>query len=227
MDKAKVLFVDDDVALGKLVMLALKTLGYRAEYCTSLVGIQGVVKEMSPNLIVLDVEIGEKNGIDAAAELKSVAPDTPILFVSSHVASSEVVRALDAGGIAYLKKPFEMEELIAYIRRYAPGFHVKGLPIGRLFALRVEDNMLMKGNEPVKRLTSFESKILKLLAQNMNHAVSRKQIESELWGGGSGSEHSLNNYIAKLRKYLAEDESLSLKVISQVGYMLAVNEEKL
>lgn len=227
MDKAKVLFVDDDVALGKLVMLALKTLGYRAEYCTSLVGIQGVVKEMSPNLIVLDVEIGEKNGIDAAAELKSVAPDTPILFVSSHVASSEVVRALDAGGIAYLKKPFEMEELIAYIRRYAPGFHAKGLPISRLFALRVEDNMLMKGNEPAKRLTSFESKILKLLAQNMNHAVSRKQIESELWGGGSGSEHSLNNYIAKLRKYLAEDESLSLKVIPQVGYMLAVNEEKL
>ena len=116
MEKTKVLFVDDDIALGQVVILALRALGYAAEYCTTLVGIQGVVQEMQPDIMVLDVEIGEKNGIDAVAELKLTAPDTPILFVSSHIAGSEVARALDAGGIAYLRKPFEMEELVAYIR---------------------------------------------------------------------------------------------------------------
>lgn len=94
MEKTKVLFVDDDIALGQVVILALRALGYAAEYCTTLVGIQGVVQEMQPDIMVLDVEIGEKNGIDAVAELKLTAPDTPILFVSSHIAGSEVARAL-------------------------------------------------------------------------------------------------------------------------------------
>ena len=100
MEKTKVLFVDDDIALGQVVILALRASGYAAEYCTTLVGIQGVVQEMQPDIMVLDVEIGEKNGIDAVAELKLTAPDTPVLFVSSHIAGSEVARALDAGGIA-------------------------------------------------------------------------------------------------------------------------------
>ena len=166
MEKTKVLFVDDDIALGQVVILALRASGYAAEYCTTLVGIQGVVQEMQPDIMVLDVEIGEKNGIDAVAELKLTAPDTPVLFVSSHIAGSEVARALDAGGIAYLRKPFEMEELVAYIRRHTPCFHPKGLSIG-MFNLRAGDSMLFKGEEPVRRLTDFEYKLLKLLAQNM------------------------------------------------------------
>ena len=92
MEKTKVLFVDDDIALGQVVILALRASGYAAEYCTTLVGIQGVVQEMQPDIMVLDVEIGEKNGIDAVAELKLTAPDTPVLFVSSHIAGSEVAR---------------------------------------------------------------------------------------------------------------------------------------
>ena len=212
MEKTKVLFVDDDIALGQVVILALRASGYAAEYCTTLVGIQGVVQEMQPDIMVLDVEIGEKNGIDAVAELKLTAPDTPVLFVSSHIAGSEVARALDAGGIAYLRKPFEMEELVAYIRRHTPCFHPKGLSIG-MFNLRAGDSMLFKGEEPVRRLTDFEYKLLKLLAQNMNQTVSREQIVQELWEGTSGSEQSLNNYVARLRKYLSEDESLSLETV--------------
>ncbi len=222
MEKIKVLFVDDDVALGQVVLLALRNLGYVAEYCTTLLGIQSMVKEMSPDIIVLDVEIGEKNGIDAVVELKFVAPYTPILFVSSHINSSEVAKALDAGGAAYLKKPFEMEELIAYVRRYAPDFHAKGISVGK-FHLRLEDDMLMKGDDLVKHLTPFESKILKLLAQNINRTVSREEIEQVLWQGASGSEHSLNNYMVKLRKYLAGDEAVSLEVVPKMGYMLSVS----
>ena len=56
MEKTKVLFVDDDIALGQVVILALRASGYAAEYCTTLVGIQGVVQEMQPDIMVLDVE---------------------------------------------------------------------------------------------------------------------------------------------------------------------------
>ena len=58
---------------------------------------------------------------------------------------------------------------------------------------------------------------------NMDRAVTREQIEQELWEGGYGNEQSLNNYVAKLRKYLSEDESLDLITIPKVGYKLSQN----
>ena len=222
MEKTRVLFVDDDILLGQVVTMALRNYGYAAEYCTSLVGIQAVVKEMRPDILVLDVEIGCYNGIDAIAGLKAIAPDMPILIESSHITAQEVERGLDAGGIAYLKKPFEVTELLAYIRRHTRGFHSEGSSIGR-FTLRTEDGMLLKDGERVRRLSPFEFKILNLLVQNMNCLVTREQIEQELWEEKRDkSEHSLNNYMAKLRKYLADDEAVFLKVVSGKGYMLSV-----
>lgn len=223
MDKIKVLFVDDDVALGNIVTLALEDAGYEVHYQTSLVGIISVVQEWQPNVIVLDVEIGAKNGIDVVPELKAIAPDTPILFVSSHIGGDNVAKALEAGAVTYLKKPFEIAELLAYINRFANSFsfHPKGVEVG-LFHLRPEENLLMKGDEIVRKLSVFECKLLRLLALNLNLVVTREQIEQELWGNfaTASTEQSLNNYIAKLRKYLAEDQQLELTTIPKVGYKL-------
>lgn len=221
MDKIKVLFVDDDMSLGAIVTLALEASGFEAHYQTSLAGVNSVVKELNPNIIVLDVEIGTKNGIDVVPEIQAVAPKTPILFVSSHLEREYMDRALGLGAVNYLKKPFEIEDLIAYIRRFAVPFHSKGLEIG-MFHLKVEDNLLMKGEEIVKKLSGFECKLLRLLALNRNEVVTRERIEQELWEGTSGSEHSLNNYIVKLRKYIAGDKQLELLTVPKVGYKLWV-----
>lgn len=219
MDKIKVLFVDDDLALGNVVTLALETSGYNAHYQTSLAGIKSVMREFQPDIIVLDVEIGTQNGIDAAPELKAIAPNTPILFVSSHVDSTFTVKALGVGGTVYLKKPFEIEELLAYINRYTSSFHSRGIQLG-IFDLDTEEGLLKKGDEVIKRLSQFEYKLLKTLALNLDTVVTRELIEQELWEGTPGSEQSLNNYIAKLRKYLSEDGRLELLTIPKVGYKL-------
>lgn len=222
MDKIKVLFVDDDVALGNIVTLALENSGYEVHYQTSLVGVKTVVKELQPDIIILDLEIGTKNGIDAVPELKLVAPETPILFVSSHLDSENVVKALKAGAVNYLKKPFEIVELLAYINRFVKPFRSKGIKLG-IFHLKAKENLLMKNDEVVRKLSTLEYKLLKLLALNLNEAVTREQIEQELWGGFAteSSEQSLNNYISKLRRYLAEDKQLELATIPKVGYKLS------
>lgn len=222
MEKIKVLFVDDDIALGKVVTLALNAEGYAVEFCTSLAGIGTVVREMQPDIVVLDVEIGTKNGIDAASELSAQMPDIPVLFVSSHVGGMEVARALDAGGMAYLHKPFEMEELTAYIRRYTGVRHPKDMEIGHLFGLRAEDNMLIKAGKPMKRLSPLEAKLLKLLVQHAGKLVSREQIIQAVWGNDRCNEQSLNNYIAKLRKYMMEDERIMLENVPKKGYRMII-----
>lgn len=220
MDKIKVLFVDDDVALGSIVTMALEASGCEVCYQSSLTAIRSVVQEFVPDIIVLDVEIGTKNGIDATPELMMIAPGVPILFVSSHLDSSEVARALKVGGIAYLKKPFEIEELLAYISRHTSLFHIEPNRIG-MFTFNAEESLLMKGDEVVKKLTAFEHKLLKLLILNQNKVVAREQIVQELWDGDYGNEQSLNNYIAKLRKYISADNSLELLTIPKVGYKLS------
>lgn len=225
MDKIKVLFVDDDMVLGNIVTLALEDSGYEVHYQTSLAGIKMVVKEMQPDIMVLDVEIGAKNGIEVVPELKAIVPETPVLIVSSHVESENVMKALEAGAVTYLKKPFEIVELLAYIQRFVKTFRVKGLEVGRLH-LKAEESLLMKGDETVRKLSTLECKLLKMLALNLNRTVTREQIELELWGDyvTESSGQSLNNYIAKLRKYLVEDKRLELATIPKVGYKLSDGE---
>lgn len=222
MDKIKVLFVDDDVAFGNIVTLALEEAGCEVHYQTSLAGIKNVVKEMCPSIIVLDVEIGGKNGMDAMPELQAIAPKIPVLFVSSHTEVENAISALEAGAVHYLRKPFEVAELLAYIHRFASPLQVRGLKIG-MFHLRAEENLLMKGDEEVKKLSLFECKILKMLVLNLNETVTREQMQQELWGDSAteSSEQSLNNYIVKLRKYLSEDERLNLVTLPKVGYKLS------
>lgn len=221
MEKQKVLLVDDDVLLGNIMTMALQEAGYEVAYQASLAAIQSVVREWKPDVIVLDVEVGTKRSIETVPDIAAVAPQTPVLFISSHIEGSNVVQAMDTGGAAYLKKPFEVEELVAYVRRYMPSFHPKGLPIGE-FSLHTAEGLLMKQGETVRKLTILECKLFHLLASHCNQPVPREEIEQELWNGKKGNEQSLNNYVARLRRYLAESESVRILTVPKTGYKLTV-----
>lgn len=170
---------------------------------------------------MLDVEIGTGDGIQAIAEVKSVLPDVPVLFVSSHTDSSYIKRALEAGGIAYLKKPFEIEELLAYIQRHVSSHSSLPtlVPIGSL-TLDTEEYLLREEERIVKKLTPLECKLLTLLARNLDQVVSRETIERGLWPDGNANGYSLNNFVLKLRKDLSEGTSLEIVTIPKKGYRL-------
>lgn len=155
--------------------------GYEVLYQTSLNGAKACIVETHPDMIVLDVEIGNKNGIEAVPELKAIAPNTPILFISSHTNSQLVVQALSAGAVAYLKKPLEIDELIAYIKRYAIS-HPYQIKIGSLLLDTDTQLLCTKELRVIKQLSEAEYKLLKLLVAYKEQLVERRQIEEELWG---------------------------------------------
>lgn len=220
----RILFVDDDMSLGSIVTLALEEAGHEVHYQTSLAGIRTAVKEWRPDMVVLDVEIGTQNGIEVMPELRAVAPEIPVLFVSSHPETENVAKALEAGAVNYLKKPFEMTELLAYIHRFGKTFRPKGIEIG-MFLFRPEESLLMKGEMVVKRLSTFECKLLRALALNLNKMVPREELERELWDAshtGLNHEQGLNNYVGKLRRYLSEDSRVELENLPRKGYRLSV-----
>lgn len=223
MDKIKVLFIDDDVALGQLVSVALQEEGFEIHYQSSLLGAKSVVVEFEPNVIVLDVEIGLYDGIDIAPELHRLIPEAPILFISSHTELSEVIRGLATGAVTYLKKPIEIEELIAYIKRYAFPFNPSLVKLSSL-ALDLSTRIVYKDSQLVKKLSKLEFMLLKLLYDNKNKLVTREEIE-KLWEGAIMSDHSLYNYIAKLRKLFAGDSGITLVTMQENGYMLNLPEQ--
>lgn len=218
MEKKRILFIDDDMTLGTIVTLALNEAGYETHYQTSLTAITSVINELNPHLLLLDVEIGKDDGIDKALRLKALTPDIPILFVSSHIESSEVARALRAGAVAYLKKPFELEELLAYVQRYTSDTFAE-IRIGH-FTLNPKERLLTTETGEARTLSLSECKLLSLLASHRNEVVTRAEIEDVLWQGEAANEQSLNNFIAHLRKYLQEDKEIDLHTVKGVGYKL-------
>lgn len=221
-EKIKVLFIDDDLFLGQIVTTTLQEKGYEVIYQNTLAGAKSTLSESQPDIIILDVEIGTGNGIEATPQLKAIAPDTPILFVSSHADSSTAIQALSAGAVNYLRKPFDIEELAAYINRFAKS-QTYLINIGKL-ALNTKNRELIDENvRVIKLLSESEYKLLKLLTAYPNETVSREQIEKELWGEGFGNEQSLNNFVSKLRKYLADDPQIELATIQKEGYKLIIN----
>ena len=99
MEPLKVLFVDDDTDLGNIINIGLATLGYRVHFQNSLLAINEVIDQFSPSIIVLDVEIGDDNGIEKAREITQKFPSIPILFVSSHTDISYITEGLEVGDL--------------------------------------------------------------------------------------------------------------------------------
>lgn len=219
MNAIKVLLVDDDVMLSSIITAVLKDEGYEVHYQSSLTGITTILNEFKPDIMVLDVEIGTSDSIDNASELKIGSSwYSHFYYISSHTESHEVARALKSGAVAYLKKPFSVEELIAYVDRHAHPVSNAIIKIGSL-ELDIQTRTLYQASKELKRLSKLEFSLLKLLYSHKGEIVSYEKIE-ELWEDAIMNEHSLYNYIVKLRKVLAADPNISISTIGGNGYML-------
>lgn len=220
MTPIKVLFVDDDLFFSSITVTALQKKGYQVNCLHSTVGLLDIIKQSEPDIILLDVEIGNEDGISIVPEIQLIVPNTPILFMSSHTESCEVQRALEKGAITYLMKPFDPEILIAHVERHAQQNASASISIG-MFTLNPHTHILYMDDTEIKRLSKLEFDLLTLLYSHKNQLVSLEDIRS-LWRNTPMNEHSLYNYISKLRKLLSTDKRLSL-ISGSKGYVLQIS----
>ena len=221
MDKnIKVLFVDDDTNLGNMVSEGLKILGHEVLYISSFVLINDIITDFKPNIILLDVEIGNKNGIEESVSLRKVHPTMPIIFISSHIDAKYEIEAINNGGVIYLKKPIDIEVLNVYIVKYAVELVEANFSLG-IFVLNYTQKLLINTTDNSSlNLNKKESELLKLLIDNLGNIVNRKEILAQIWDNDMLSDPIINNHISKLRKYLASDSDIRIETISREGYRL-------
>lgn len=225
MKKLKVLFVDDDINLGGLVSTVLETdYNYRVHFQNTLLGIDTIIQTFEPDIIILDVEIGDENGIDKAKGIVAKYPQIPILFISSHTEDSFITRGINIGGNAYIPKPLSIPVLISYIQRFTTNTQQQQQPVIEIsnYQLNILTSEFFHKKQLVKKLSPFEKKALELLMQHPNEMVSKEQLAEKLWGHSLKKEKiaSLNNTLSKLRDLFKDNSSLKIDTLRSLGYIL-------
>ena len=119
MEKIKVLVVDDDLDFGNTAVLLLKNAGYEVYFQNTLFGVESLIMKLSPNLIILDVMIGEENSLERINDIRLAAEDIPIMCVSSLHDPELKTEAANNGAMIYIEKPFDSREFLGWVNRYA------------------------------------------------------------------------------------------------------------
>ena len=166
------------------------------------------------------------DGFSLAKEIRRLAPSVPILFLTAKSTIDDVEEGFEAGASDYLRKPFELRELIVRIKSLLRRFHSDRsndviFKIGA-YRFNISTQMLSFDDNEVE-LSYFEARILEHLATNIGKTVDASQLMIAVWQRDEPSNrNSLHGYIHKLRRALRHDPSISIINQRGFGYMLAV-----
>lgn len=229
MSKTKILYVEDETFLGKIVKESLESRGFEVVMESDGADVLQTFKRINPHVCVLDVMLPNKDGFTIAGEIRAIDEKVPIIFLTAKTQTDDLVKGFSTGGNDYIRKPFSMEELIVRIDN-ALRYRHNGKPAGATqdevkmgkFQFHLTRQTLIVGKEE-RKLSFRESELLKLLYENRDKIIDRKDILTLLWGNDSFfNSRNLDVYIAKLRGYLRDDESLEIITIKGVGYRFII-----
>jgi DNA-binding response OmpR family regulator len=224
MSTTKVLYVEDELFLGKIVRESLESRGFAVTMESDGAKVLELFKQSNPDICVLDVMLPNKDGFTIADEIRELNETVPIIFLTAKTQTEDVVKGFSLGGNDYVRKPFSMEELIVRIqsllRNKAEGTtKLTGdtVSFGK-YTFQLNRQVLANGKEE-RKLSYRESELLKLLYENRSTVIDRKDILNLLWGNDSFfNSRNLDVYITKLRSYLKDDPSLEIITIKGIGY---------
>jgi DNA-binding response OmpR family regulator len=227
MKKPKILYVEDEVFLAKIVTETLQSRGFEVVHEGDGGKAMEKFSESHPDICLLDVMLPNKDGFDIADEIREKNPDIPIIFLTAKSGVNDVVNGFKIGGNDYIRKPFSVEELIVRIENVLKG-SIPQLPendeasIGE-YVFNSKRQTLNHPKEQ-RKLSYRESELLRTLYENRSSIVERRDILNLLWGSDSFfNSRNLDVYITKLRNYLKLDPSIEIITVKGVGYRFIMN----
>lgn len=221
--RSRVLVVDDDDQLRELLTLVLESEGYDVRSVATVDGALDEVRSGRPELVVLDVVLGEHDGRTLLAEIRR-SGDLPVILVSGHGDTAERVLGLRLGADDFLTKPFSPVELVARVEtvlRRTGGVNAQLLadPEGLLIDEAAREVRL--AGRPVE-LTAREFDLLAFLARSPRQVFSRGQLLERVWNSRSEwqTEATVTEHVRRLRYKLEDDPEKPrwITTVRGVGY---------
>ncbi|MGI8440711.1 MAG: response regulator transcription factor [Thermoleophilaceae bacterium] len=219
MSAARVLVVDDDLGVRRMLERSLDDEGFDVDAAADGGAALAAVERRAPDVVVLDVAMPGLDGLSVARRLRAKGLSMPIILLTARDAVADRVAGLETGADDYVLKPFAFEELHARLRALLRRTHAvaERLAFADL-TLEPDTGTAARGGRPLK-LTRREAELLALLMRNARVVVRREAALGEVWGDEAAvSENVLDRYVAYLRKKLGDPPLI--RTVRGVGFVL-------
>ena len=220
--KERILIIEDDEGISKVLRRALVYEGYQVD--TALDGESGLNlnRDNHPDLVVLDWMLPGMDGLEVCRRLREIG-SVPILMLTAKEALEDRIHGLDAGADDYMVKPFELDELLARVRALLRRTQVERAPVLSFGDLSLDTSTRQATRKNrVIMLTAKEYDLLELFMRHPRQVLTRELIFDRVWGYDFGGESNvLDVYIRYLRQKLeSQGESRRIHTVRSVGYVL-------
>lgn len=224
MSEQTILIVEDDATIARFVELELKHDGFDVVVAADGPTAIDAMDAQPVDLVILDLMLPGIDGIDVARHIRKRGSAVPILMLTARAETQDVVSGFDAGADDYLRKPFEIPELLSRVRALlkrsgaaqaqAP-FEASGVRIDlERRSATLADSQL--------DLTAKEFDLLAYLVSNAGRVISRDEILSEVWGAQHSTDSNvIEVFVCHLRNKIGDRENRTIQTIRGVGYFFA------
>jgi len=215
----RILLVEDDPMIGNSVQRGLRSESHAVDWVRDGVAAELALADTEYALVLLDLGLPRRDGIDVLTRLRRQGDTTPVLVLTARDAVSDRIRGLDAGADDYLVKPFDLDELSARIRALTRRAHGQVTPVWRRGTLELDPaarTVQLEGQ--AINLAAREFALLEVLLEANGKPLSRNQLEERLYGWGEEvGSNAVEVHIHALRRKLGTDW---IRNVRGVGYFI-------
>lgn len=221
--RSRVLVVDDEENITYLVSAALGVAGFDVVVASTGEEALTEASRSNPDVVVLDVMLGDLDGFEVLRRLRSNGSTAPVLFLTARHDTADRVRGLSAGGDDYITKPFALEELVVRVhvalRRSGKGPATTRMQVADL-VLDDDAHRVWRGDDEVF-LSATEFRLLRCLMTNAGRVVSRSQILDHVWHYDFDGESAIvESFISNVRKKADNAEPKLIHTVRGIGYTI-------
>lgn len=232
MKNVTILFVEDDPFLGLVTKDLLESSNYKVLFSkTAEEGLEIFIAE-TPDLCILDVMLPKMDGFELGSKIRQINKIVPIIYLTARSMKDDVVKGFRIGADDYIRKPFNMEELLLRIENIlkrsniAPDKEIETNIFYFGAYTFYYNKMELMHLDRIISITNRESEILKLLIENKNEIVERELILKRIWGDDSYfNARSMDVFLTKLRSHFKNDPNIEIVNIRGRGFKLMIYKE--
>ncbi len=222
----KILLVEDDFALGNGIQLALQSESIKITVCRTIKEAQEILQNQKCDLLILDVNLPDGNGLTLLQEIRQRSA-TPIILLTANDMEMDIVTGLELGADDYITKPFSLAVLRARVNTQLRRSRADKTSVLQIDELAFDfERMEFRKKGQLIELSKTEQKLLRILVENRGQTLSRATLVDRIWTEGAEyvDENALSVTMKRLRDKLEDTPSQPdyLKTVYGIGYTWVV-----